>query len=91
MIPVHIMIPKLERMPKRTSAEGSVTIEFVEGIPMLRASKGVQEHIEALLGKRTEDRLSKAEEEELNYYAEIDDYLSYLNRVVRNMFQSASQ
>ncbi len=90
MIPAHVMLPKLEQMPKRTSAEGAVSIEFIQGVPILRASKGVQERIEALLDKRSEKRLTKAEEEELNYYAEIDDYLSYLNRVVRNMFQSAS-
>jgi len=36
-------------------------------------------------------RLSVEEEQELDSYEEIDDYLSFLNRVVRNLHTQSQQ
>lgn len=39
-----------------------------------------------LLEKQEEDGLSVEENQELDCYAEIDDYLSFVNRTVRNLY-----
>jgi uncharacterized protein YnzC (UPF0291/DUF896 family) len=45
----------------------------------------VQTRIEALLAKQQDDTLTPEEEEEFDCYEDIDDYLSFVNRTVRNM------
>jgi hypothetical protein len=81
-------LPKLQRLSATLPAEGAVCIELQEGIPVLRASASVQKRIAILLRKQQESKLSAEETEELEGYEEIDDYLSFLNRVVRNLLQS---
>jgi hypothetical protein len=71
--------------------EGAVRVELEEGIPIFRASKAVQAQIEALLRKQRVSRLSAEDEEELDLYEEIDDYLSFLNRVTRNLLHPRGQ
>jgi hypothetical protein len=78
------LLPKLSRLPSNLP-EGSVQIELEEGIPVFRAAKAVQERIELLVAKQQDDRLSAPELQELDCYAEIDDYLSFVNRTVRNL------
>jgi hypothetical protein len=41
-----------------------------------------------LLDKQKESNLSEIEENELRQYEEIDDYLSFLNRLTRNLAES---
>lgn len=65
--------------------EGAVRIELVEGMPIFRSTTIVQTRIESLLAKQQDETLSLAEEGELDSYEEIDDYLSLVNRLVRNM------
>lgn len=79
---------RLRGLPKTLPAEGALRIELQEGIPVIRASSCVQERIEILLEKHGESCLSETETEELDLYEEIDDYLSFLNRVVRNLYDS---
>ncbi|ABW30807.1 hypothetical protein [Acaryochloris marina] len=76
--------PKLDHLPE-TLPEGAVCIELEEGIPVFRASSSVQAHIESLLTKQQTTTLSAAEEQELDRYEEIDDYLSFVNRTLRNL------
>ncbi|MGP1383548.1 MAG: hypothetical protein ACTS2F_08300 [Thainema sp.] len=71
--------------------EGAVRIELEEGIPVFRASSTVQNTVEALLAKQQMASLSAEEEEELDCYEEMDDYLSFVNRTLRNLFLSQSQ
>jgi len=80
-------LPKLRRLPATLPAEGAVRIELQEGIPVLRASASVHQRIATLLRKQEDSRLSADEMEELEGYEEIDDYLSFLNRIVRNLLQ----
>ena len=68
--------------------EGAIRIELQEGVPVLRASRTVQDRVETLLRKQQEGELTEEEAEELDRYEEIDDYLSFLNRVIRNLLQS---
>jgi hypothetical protein len=78
------LLPKLRSFPQNLPLEGAVRIELVEGVPIFRASGIVQSRIEALLPKQQDDTLTPAEEE-LDCYEEIDDYLSFVNRTVRNI------
>jgi len=81
-------LPRLRSLPVTLPVEGAIRIELEEGIPILRASSSVQDRIEMLLRKQRESRLSIEEAEEFDRYEEIDDYLSFLNRIVRNLFQA---
>jgi hypothetical protein len=76
---------KLQRLPTSLPMEGAVRIELEEGIPVFRASSTVQNHIEALLAKQQTMLLNSEEEQELDCYEEIDDYLSFVNRTLRNL------
>jgi hypothetical protein len=79
------LLPKLSSFPQSLPLEGAVRIELVEGVPIFRASSTVQTRIEILLAKQQDDTLTPEEEEELDCYEEIDDYLSFVNRTVRNI------
>lgn len=77
-------IPKLRGLPESLPLDGAIRIELEEGVPILRASSSVQNRVDALLQKEREFGLSAEESEEFDRYEEIDDYLSLLNRLVRN-------
>ena len=79
------ILPKLKNLPATFPLEGAVTLEIQEGVPIFRATKTVQDRIEILLEKQQEFVLSEAEEKELDSYVEIDDYLSFVNRTIRNL------
>lgn len=80
--------PRLHSLPRTLPLEGAVRIEMEEGVPLFRASSTVQGRIETLMAKQKAAGLTEEEEKELDRYAEIDDYLSFLNRVVRNLAQA---
>ena len=84
------VLPKLHSLPTTLPLEGAVRIELEEGVPIFRASETVQARIETLLEKQQTQQLSQQEEQELDAYEEIDDYLSLLNRLVRNLPQPQS-
>jgi hypothetical protein len=79
------LLPKLQQLPINLPIEGAVRIELEEGIPIFRASSFVQARIEVLLSKQQDSSLDIEEERELDCYEEIDDYLSFVNRTVRNL------
>jgi len=81
-----IVLPKLKKLRDTLPIEGAVRIELVEGIPIFRASTAVKNRIEELLEKQQNLPLNPEEDQELNLYEEIDDYLSFVNRTVRNLF-----
>jgi len=86
-----LLPPKLNNLPASLPIEGAVRIELEEGVPVFRASQAVQTRVESLLSKQQSSQLTPEEEQELDRYEEIDDYLSFLNRIVRNLFQDQSQ
>ena len=86
-----LLLPKLQNLPKSFPIEGAVRIDLIEKIPIFRASSTVQERIEELLEKQQQFSLNYEEEQELNFYEEIDDYLSFINRTVRNLYLSQNQ
>jgi hypothetical protein len=81
-----LILPKLENLRDTLPIEGAVRIELVEGIPIFKASTVVKNRIQELLDKQQTLPLNPEEEQELNLYEEIDDYLSFVNRTVRNLF-----
>ncbi len=83
-MPTHLP-PKLNHLPTTLPIEGAVRIELEAGVPIFRASSSVQNRIETLLDKQKESPLSAEEEQELDSYEEIDDYLSFVNRTIRNV------
>lgn len=75
---------KLSHLPNSLPLDSAVRIELVEGVLIFRASSLVQGQIEALLIKQKESALTFEEETELDEYEELDDYLSLVNRMIRN-------
>jgi hypothetical protein len=86
-----LILPQLENLRGTLPIEGAIRIELVEGIPMFRASTTVKNRIAELLDKQQTLPLNPDEEQELNLYEEIDDYLSFVNRTVRNLFLNQIQ
>ncbi|MBW4603714.1 MAG: hypothetical protein KME29_30150 [Calothrix sp. FI2-JRJ7] len=83
---IMLLPPKLNNLPNSLPIDGAVRIELVEGIPIFKASSTVQNRIEELLAKQKISSLNLDEEAELDLYEEIDDYLSFINRTIRNSF-----
>jgi hypothetical protein len=78
--------PILQSLPASLQVEGAVSIALEEGIPIFRAAQRVQTRIETLLQKQTDAELTPDEVAELDRYEEIDDYLSFVNRTIRNLY-----
>ena len=76
--------PRLHSLPAALPIDGAIHMELREGVPIFRTSASVQGRIETLLDKQRHAELAEEELEELDQYEEMDDYLSFLNRVVRN-------
>src|SRR5262245_43595057 len=75
-------------LPAALQREGAINIEVEQGVIILRVSKAVQNRIENLLHKQQTASLTQAEEKEMEQYEQLDDYLSLLNRLSRNLVQS---
>ncbi|MBW4666482.1 MAG: hypothetical protein KME60_03300 [Cyanomargarita calcarea GSE-NOS-MK-12-04C] len=72
---------------EKLQLDGAIRIELVENVPIFRASSTTIEKIEALLAKQKELSLTLNETNELDEFEELDDYLSLVNRIVRNALQ----
>lgn len=70
---------------ERLLGEKDTVVVLEQGVPTFRVSAAVAERIAQLLEHEREGGLSQSEADELDRYEEIDDYLSYLNRVFRNL------
>ena len=78
-------LPTLHRLPAALPLAGAVRLELQDGLPVLRASLAVQRRITTLLRKQQEVSLLPEETAELDCNEEIDDSLSFLNRIVRDL------
>jgi hypothetical protein len=83
-------IPKLNHLPSTLPRDGAVRLELEEGVPIFRASTAVQTRIEELLQLEKESSITPAQKQELDAYEEIDDYLSFVNRTLRNLSKTPS-
>lgn len=86
--PLTQTMPILHGLPITLPRDGAVQLEFEQGVLVFCASQAVQDRIEVLLGKQSTAGLSEAEAKELEQYEDIDDYLSFTNRLLRNLKQS---
>ena len=84
-------VQALRGLPATLPREGAIEIELEHGVLIFRVSKAVQERIEKLLDQQREATLTPAEELELEQYEEVDDYLSFVNRLSRNVVQSQQE
>lgn len=73
--------PKIHELPNIPQNKSLVAIEVIEGVLFFRASEFSQNQIENLLSKQKASKLTDTEETELNLYEDLDDYLSFLNRL----------
>ncbi|MBW4439972.1 MAG: hypothetical protein KME10_01795 [Plectolyngbya sp. WJT66-NPBG17] len=84
------LLPTLQNLPATFPLEGAVRIELAEGIPIFKASNSVQDRIETLIDKQQIESLTLEENQELDHYEAIDDYLSFVNRTIRNLYLNQS-
>jgi hypothetical protein len=84
-------VPRLHGLPLSLSRPGAIEIELEEGVLVFRVSPTIQERIDDLVDRQRAAELSAPEETELDQYEEIDDYLSFLNRLTRNLAKSQSE
>lgn len=82
--------PKLDQLPATLPDDGAINMALENGVPIFRASTMVQTRIEQLLTRQQTRPLTAVEEEELDQYEDIDDYLSHLNRLVRNLVEASN-
>ena len=85
---MHYSLPRLQQLPATLPRDGAINMALDQGVPIFRAATAVRERIQYLLEKQKAGKLESAEIEELDHYEEVDDYLSHLNRVVRNLLQT---
>lgn len=71
-------------LPQTLPRENAVKLEIEQGVIIFRASTVLQKRIEELMEKEKTESLTPEETEEFNAYEEIDDYLSRVNRLIRN-------
>ncbi len=82
----HDPLPQFRHLSVLSNRENMIAFGMQEGIPLLRAPESFQQRIEELLHKEQATELSDSEREEFESYEEVDDYLSLLNRITRNLF-----
>ena len=87
---ISLIIP-ITTLPKNLPLDGAIAIALQDGVMIFRASQNIQKRIENLLDKREETQLTEIEEQELDDFAAIDDYLSFVNRIIRNNFLVKSE
>lgn len=74
----------LTNLPQTLPLENAVKLVLEQGVIIFRASSSVQSHIEELVDRQKSGLLLPHEESELDAFEEIDDYLSHVNRLIRN-------
>lgn len=79
----------LTSLPQTLPRENAVELVLEQGAIIFRASSVVQNHIEELVDKQKSGILSPHEVNELDAFEEIDEYLSHVNRLIRNSKKTA--
>lgn len=86
-IPVE-SVPALCGLAGTLPREGAIEIELEQGVLTFRVSASVQRRIEELLENQRDLNLTAVSELELDQCEEVHDYLSFVNRLSRNIVQS---
>lgn len=77
-------LPNLEALAHVLPLDDAVRLELREGMLLFRAAPRIQARIEELLDRQAEGELSDEDRRELGRYEELDEFLSLVNRLVRN-------
>ena len=88
-----LTLPTLQALPSTLPLDGAISqrlrcaiaIELQDGIPIFRTSHATPKRIETLLDQQQTAGLGKEVELELDAYEEMDDYISFVNRTIRNL------
>lgn len=64
--------------------EHGARLDLSDGVPIFRAPHEMQARIEDLLLAQQEGPLGEEEKQELERYESLDDFLSLVNRLIRN-------
>jgi len=83
-IELALSLSRLRRLPGSFPLEGAIRIELEQEAPILRASSTAQKPVDALLMKEREEGLTSEEVGAFDGYEEVDDYLSFVNRLIQN-------
>ena len=76
----------LDALIRTLPLEQGARLDLSEGFPVFRAPLELQARIEALVLAQQSAPLSDDEQAELDRYESLDDFLSLVNRLVRNTF-----
>lgn len=83
LLPSH-----LEILAQAFPLDDAVRIELREGVPVFRATPRIQERVEELLEKQPSAALTADEARELAQYEQLDELLSLVNRLLRNVVRA---
>jgi hypothetical protein len=64
--------------------DGAISVERQDETLVLRASQQLQQQFENLLERRKSSKLTAEESDQYNAICELDDALSWLNRLIRS-------
>lgn len=82
---LEIAVPKIHALPSAMEPDSAVRVELREGALVFKTSEQMCEQIDLLLTKEKQGKLTADEKSELDHFEEVDDYLSFLNRLTRNL------
>lgn len=80
-------LPQFNVLFQALPLDNVVRLEVNEGVLIFRALPQIQKRIEELVEKQQSQPLSSAEKNELAQFEELDEFLSLVNRLVRNLMQ----
>jgi hypothetical protein len=78
--------PGLQVLADTLPIEHGARLDLCDGVPVFRAPHDIVARVEELLLEQQARPLSQEEKRELDRYEGLDDFLSLVNRLVRNTF-----
>ncbi len=88
---IDLHVPRINFLPATMLPESAIRVELDEGSLIFKASDRMNQRIADLLSKEKRGLIDSEEKRELDQFEEIDDYLSYVNRLTRNLILQKSE
>lgn len=82
---IDFHVPRINALPATMARESAIRVELDDGALIFKASERMNDRIEKLIAEEKSGSLDQTEKRELDQFEEIDDYLSFLNRLTRNL------
>ena len=80
----EFLLPTFRAFPNALPLDNVVRIELQGELPIFKAMPWVQQRVTELIQQNSVAALSSEETRELDGYEEMDDFLSLVNRLIRN-------